>query len=330
MEPIITLALPKGSLNTVGRGNTQSLLLEAGYDILGYEPGKEDEPNLRIANDPEIRVVLSRPQSMPLELKLGATDAGILGQDWAKEAELDGISLEEVANLEYGQTSVVVAAEREFVEQGEIYQRLFGTRDNLGRVRAFTEFVNVASEYFKNLPEYREAYGNLNPRIWQRGARSGTNRFFTIFGSDGLTESSVTKGLADLVVDVSQTGNSLRRLGLEIVDVVMNSEACLYSTRGLNGRKAQKVEEIARNLIGVVEARKRYYVVFDVQTSDVPGMNSYLFEKQLFSEEPTINPGTNYSQYSILVGRDVWPRISGELAVLGAKSIVRLTPQQVI
>src|SRR3989344_2201974 len=119
MEPIITLALPKGSLNTIGRGNTQSLLLEAGYDIVGYEPGREDESGLRILNDPEIRAVLSRPQSMPREIEKGAEDVGILGQDWVREASLEGISLDEVLALDYGRTRLVVAAKKEI--PGDVY-----------------------------------------------------------------------------------------------------------------------------------------------------------------------------------------------------------------
>jgi len=328
MEPIITLALPKGSLNTIGRGNTQSLLLEAGYDIVGYEPGREDESGLRILNDPEIRAVLSRPQSMPREIEKGAEDVGILGQDWVREASLEGISLDEVLALDYGRTRLVVAAKKEI--PGDVYSQLFGTRQDPRNVAVYTELACIVRNYFQNLPQYSAVYGNLIPTIKQRGADSGDNPYFSIFGSDGLTESYVSKGLADLIVDVSQTGSSLRKLGLEVVDTVLESEACLFTSPRLNGRKQAKVDELKRNLEGVVEARKKYYVVFDVENPNIAAMNGYLAENQLFSDEPTINPGEQYSQYSILVGRDVWPRLSGELAALGAKSIVRLTPQQVI
>ena len=102
----IKLGLPKGSLNTVGRGNTHQLFLDAGYDIQGYEPGNESI--VRIANDPEIITFLTRPQSAPVELSRGMLDAAIIGKDWVEEESVNGAEIREIGDLEYGSTRLVI------------------------------------------------------------------------------------------------------------------------------------------------------------------------------------------------------------------------------
>ncbi|MGL6298085.1 MAG: ATP phosphoribosyltransferase, partial [Methanobacteriaceae archaeon] len=78
VEIKIVLGLPKGSLNNVNRGNTYKLFTDAGYDVKGYEPGKESY-EITIANDSEIKAYLTRPQSTPVELNRGMVDIAIVG-----------------------------------------------------------------------------------------------------------------------------------------------------------------------------------------------------------------------------------------------------------
>lgn len=86
-ESKLRLALMKGSLNTVGRGNTYQVLQDAGYDMEGYEPGKEsNRPVMR--NDRTIDCFLGRPQSAPYEIFNSIVDAGIIASDWVMECLL--------------------------------------------------------------------------------------------------------------------------------------------------------------------------------------------------------------------------------------------------
>nr|WP_243687877.1 hypothetical protein [Methanobacterium formicicum] len=87
MEKII-LGLPKGSLNNVNRGNTYQLFVDAGYEVRGYEPGKE-ENEITILNDPEIKGFLTRPQSAPVELNRQILDLAIIGEDWVREESVN-------------------------------------------------------------------------------------------------------------------------------------------------------------------------------------------------------------------------------------------------
>ena len=87
----IRLALPKGSLNNPDRGFTQKYFINAGYDIRGYSPSQESNKRVRIANDPEIKVLISRPEDVPLELSNGVVDIAITGEDWVRERTIRNI-----------------------------------------------------------------------------------------------------------------------------------------------------------------------------------------------------------------------------------------------
>jgi len=85
-KKFIKLGLPKRSLNNIERGNnTYQLLKNAGYDIRGYLPTKEDEFELSIKNDAEIIPFLIRPQNAAIELKMGFLDVVIGSEDWVQE-----------------------------------------------------------------------------------------------------------------------------------------------------------------------------------------------------------------------------------------------------
>src|SRR3989338_6692483 len=107
----IKLGLPKGSLNTRGRGNTQEVFMDAGYDIQGYEPGNESDKRLYLANDPEIIAFLTRPQSAPVELSRQLLDIAIVGEDWVSEESVNSKEngIRRIGDLEYGRTRLVIA-----------------------------------------------------------------------------------------------------------------------------------------------------------------------------------------------------------------------------
>ncbi len=109
MEKIV-LGLPKGSLNNINRGNTYQLFVDAGYEVKGYEPGKE-ENEINIVNDPEIKAFLTRPQSAPVELNREILDLAIIGEDWVREESVntEGEPIRKIGDLNYGQTRLIVA-----------------------------------------------------------------------------------------------------------------------------------------------------------------------------------------------------------------------------
>jgi len=109
------MGLPKGSLNKKERGNTQQIFLDAGYDILGYEPGKESYKNLCIENDLEIEPKLCRPQDALRNLVRGWLDIAIIGEDWVKEKSTirNSSAVRKIGDLDYGKTRLVIGIPKE-------------------------------------------------------------------------------------------------------------------------------------------------------------------------------------------------------------------------
>ncbi|MEN4006513.1 MAG: ATP phosphoribosyltransferase [Methanobacteriaceae archaeon] len=328
MEKIV-LGLPKGSLNNVNRGNTYQLFVDAGYEIKGYEPGKE-ENEIIIANDLEIKAFLSRPQSMPVELNRGILDLAIVGEDWVREesVNLEGEPIIKIGDLEYGQTDLIVAVPTE-----DPYDNLTEFfRANAERktpVLCFTEYPNLARQHFMQNDGYRELFGDSKPLVQVRGLWNGDNKKVQIINSDGATEVYIAKG-ADLVVDNTQTGGSLKKAGLKIIETIMKSSAGLYAGPGCKGRKAQKAKTMFEQLFGAIEARKYFDVKFNISNDTVDEVNGFLVSRHFCSNEPTVVKGKSFSQVNVLIPKTKFPAMLRGIKSYGASAIVRENVKQYV
>jgi ATP phosphoribosyltransferase-like protein len=325
MSQGIKLLLPKGSLNKPGRGDTCGLLKQSGYDMDGYEPGKESDKRMDVRNDPEIEVMLARPQSMPNELLLGFADLAICGTDWVVE-ETNGEGIERIADLGYGKTRIVFA-----VSQEAGYHGLESFLEDNPKVICFAEYVNTAARAIAATEAYKARFGDRGPMKIFRGNVFGDNQDVKVIMSDGVTEGYIAKG-ANLVLDNTQTGSTLREYGLKVLEQIADSSAGLYASSEAmkDSWKRQKAEEIADQLLGAVEARKKDYVVFNVPKTRLGVVIDYITKERLFAEEPTLSEGRDYCQVSVLVPKARWPEISRDLRKIGATSIMRYQPQQLM
>lgn len=248
IERIIRLGLPKGSLNTPGRGNTYEVLLNAGYDIRGYEPGKESDQDLRIENDPEIIPRLSRPQSAALELARGFSDIALAGEDLIRETTVIGANnnIRRIGSLEYGGITVVFAVSNEsnYVSLSDVIETSINRQ-----ILCCSEYIGLTRQAFMRNATYRAIYGDKSPLVQMRGFTNGENEQVQILYSDGATEGYIAKG-ADIITDNSQTGNSLRRYNLRVLEPIMQSTVGLYTGPSCVGWKEAKAQEIFERLKG--------------------------------------------------------------------------------
>lgn len=308
----IKLGLPKGSLNTPGRGNTQQVLLDAGYDVRGYEPGKESDRSLSIANDPEIKPFLTRPQSVPVELSRGLLDIAITGEDWIQEETVSGAQngIRRIGDLEYGRTRLVVA-----VPSDTTYESLsdFFITLNEERVRkqgkpilCFTEYVNLTRRQFMQNEAYQAIFGNQTPLVQVRGLVNGKNRLVQILNSDGVTEGYIAKG-ADIIVDNTQSGSTLREYGLRELEQITESSVGLYAGPTCVGWKERKAQEIFEQLQGAVVGKRYFDVKFNIPSTYVAKLRDYLISAGLCADEPTITRGKRFAAVNILIPRNRFP-----------------------
>ena len=229
---LLKLGIPKGSLQEA----TLDLLARAGWKVtLGsrsYVPAIDDA---------EINCLLVRAQEMPRYVESGALDAGITGHDWVVETHADVAELAEFlyAKQRLARVKWVLAVS----EDSSIRE----PRDLEGAVIA-TEVVGITAEYL---------------------ARHGVKA--RVEFSWGATEVKVPQ-LADAIVEVTETGSSLRANHLRILDTVLESSTVFIMNRKAaeDPAKREKADNLVLMLQGAIAAATRVGLMLNVRRDDLP------------------------------------------------------------
>jgi ATP phosphoribosyltransferase len=234
----LRLGIPKGSLQE----STLQLFAAAGLKV--YTNGRSYSAT---TDDPEIECMLIRAQEMARYVEHGALDAGLTGLDWVKESALE---VEAVADLVYakqsrGKVRWVLAA-----PEDSPYKR---AEDLAGCIIA-TELVSVTKDYFsaRNVPVQVEF-------------------------SWGATEVKPPV-LADAIVEVTETGSSLKANRLRIIDTVLESNTQIIANEKAWAEpgKRQKIENLALMLRGAMDAQGRVGLMLNVRRSDLQSVIAVL------------------------------------------------------
>ena len=214
MANLLRLGIPKGSLQNA----TIDLFKRAGWNI--YTDGRSYFPSI---DDSDVECMLIRAQEMARYVDHGVLDAGLTGIDWVVESGLDVTSVTSLTYAKQSRTKVrwVLA-----VPEGSGFEK---AEDLEGKTIA-TELVEVSKRYF---------------------AEKGVN--VKVEFSWGATEVKPPK-LADAIVEVTETGSSLKANHLKIIDTVMESETHLIAGKATlaDPWKREKINQIA------ADAARRY------------------------------------------------------------------------
>lgn len=243
MAERLMLGIPKGSLQEA----TIALFERAGWRI--YANGRSYFPSI---DDPEIECMLIRAQEMARYVDKGVLDAGLTGIDWVVES---GRKVASVTSLTYSKQTQTKVRWVLAVPENSPYEK---AEDLAGKVIA-TELVEVTRQYFegKKVPVKVEF-------------------------SWGATEVKPPT-LADAIVEITETGSSLRANRLRIIDTVMESETHLIANPDAyrDAWKKQKIDNLALMLNGAIAARGRVGLMMNAQKKDLerilallPSLNS--------------------------------------------------------
>ena len=229
---LLKLGLPKGSLEKP----TIELFEKAGWRI--STSGRSYFPSI---DDPAIRCSFMRPQEMSRYFEAGALDAGITGQDWVVESESD---VHVVCDLVYSKVSLQGTRWVLVVRDDSPVQR---AEDLRGKIVA-TELVKVTERFF-----------------------AGRGIDVDVEFSWGATEAKVAEGLVDAIVDVTETGSTLRANKLRIVEDLLPSNPQLVAARSAwaDPAKREKLEQIALLLRGALEAQGKVGIKLNARKADV-------------------------------------------------------------
>jgi ATP phosphoribosyltransferase len=288
---LLQFGIPKGSLENA----TVDLFKKAGWQISissrSYFPGVDDE---------EMNCKLIRPQEMGKYVQRGTIDAGIAGRDWIRENESDVV---EVCEMVYSKVSrrparwVLVVNKDSRVEKPE----------DLHGATISTELVGFTKRYFaeRNIP-------------------------VTVEFSWGATEAKVVDGLCDAIVEVTETGSTIKANGLRIVCDLMESVPVLVANRAswADPWKREKIETIATLLKSALAAEGMVGLKMNAPNSVVEAITKIL---------PSLNNPTVAHLYnsdwvsieSILPEKDV-RTIVPDLIKLGAQGIVEYPLNKII
>ncbi|MGB9432488.1 MAG: ATP phosphoribosyltransferase [Candidatus Acidiferrum sp.] len=228
---LLKLGIPKGSLQDA----TIDLLARAGWKVTlssrSYVPA---------IDDPEMNCLLVRAQEMARYVETGALDAGITGHDWVQETGADVLELAELvyARQRLARVKWVLAVPED--------SAIRTPRDLEGKVIA-TEVVGITQQYL---------------------AKHGVKA--RVEFSWGATEVKVPQ-LADAIVEVTETGSSLRANRLRIMDTVLESSTVFIMNRksANDPTKREKAESLVLMLQGAIAAATRVGLMLNVRREDL-------------------------------------------------------------
>ncbi len=286
----LKLGIPKGSLQDA----TIALFERAGWRI--FANGRSYFPQI---DDVEIECMLVRAQEMARYVEHGALDAGLTGNDWVLENESD---VERITSLTYSKVSRGTVKWVLAVPEDSPFQR---PEDLAGKIIA-TELVEFTKRYF-----------------------AGRNIPVKVEFSWGATEVKPPT-LADAIVEVTETGSSLKANRLRIIETLMESETQLIANRTAyaDAWKREKIDNLALMLNAAMTAQGRVGLMLNVAeedlvnvTAQLPALNSPTVSQLSSGKGFALNTILHESEV-----RDVIPR----LKAAGATGIVEYPLSKVV
>ncbi len=287
----LKLGVPKGSLQDA----TIEIFGRAGWHIRlmdrSYFPTIDDE---------EISCYLIRAQEISRYVESGVLDLGLTGKDWILENESDVVLVEE---LVYSKVSRRPARWVLAVPEDSPIRVL---QDMEGK-RVATELVNFT----------RRLFSDLGIRV-------------DVEFSWGATEAKVLEGLADAVVEVTETGSTLRANGLRVVEELMTSVPQLIANKEAweEPWKRRKIEQIRLLLNGAMAAYKKVGLKMNVAQEDIPRVVQVLPSLKA----PTISQlyGQDWFAIETIVDEELVRELVPKLQEAGAQGIIEYSLNKVI
>ncbi len=290
IEPL-KLGIPKGSLQNA----TIALFKRSGWNI--NVNGRSYFPEI---NDDTIECAICRAQEMSRYVENGTMDAGLTGKDWIAENHSD---VRVVEDLIYSKVSSRPARWVLAVPYDSDVKNL----EDLGGKKIATELVEYTKGYFaeRNIP-------------------------VSVEFSWGATEAKVVSGLADAIVEVTETGSTIKAHGLRIIHELMQTNTQLIANREAwkNPQKREKIQQIALLLQGALRGEKLVGLKMNVSRENLedvvgllPSLNaptvSPLYQSEWFAVESVVHTH---------VVRDLIPK----LLKSGAEGIIEFPLNKVV
>jgi ATP phosphoribosyltransferase len=288
---VLRLGIPKGSLQE----QTIELFRRAGWRITvssrSYFPA---------VDDPDISCLLIRAQEMARYVEKGVLDAGLTGLDWVLENESD---VEIVSELVYSRATFQRARWVLAVPEGSRIRRI----EDCANATIATELVGFTSRYFHD-----------------RGVP------VKVEFSWGATEAKVIEGLADALVDITETGSTLKANGLRIVETLLETSTRLIANKVAmrEPAKRDKVRQIALLLQGALNAESMVGIKMNVAEGNLERLIALLPSLKA----PTVARlhGTDWFAVESVISESVVRDLIPRLIATGADGIIEYPLNKIV
>jgi ATP phosphoribosyltransferase len=290
---MLKLVIPKGSLEE------QTLRLLEAADLT-VRRGSSRDYHGRIDDDRIERVSLLRPQEIPTYVQDGLFDLGITGQDWIAETGADVVELASLAYAKSGTghgTKIVLAVPGDHPANS--------AKELPAGTRISTEFEHLTQRYFDDL-------GIPVRVVWSFGA----------------TEAKVPE-IVDAIVDVTETGSTLRAHGMKIIETLMTSEPVLVANREAAQESAKRaaMDDLTTLLLGALRAEGRVLIKLNVSEQALQAVLAVVPSMKA----PTVSPLSEggYAIETVAEKRSVNTLIP-QLKAAGATDILELPIAKIV
>lgn len=290
---MLKLVIPKGSLERATFELFEAADLKVARGSDREYRGSVDDPRIE-------SVAILRPQEIPMYVEDGFFDIGVTGEDWIAET---GSNVVKVTALNYSKQTdrpvkIVLAVPHD--------AGVTSPEQIKPESRISTEFPNLTKAYFEKL--------GIPVRV---------------FLSYGATEAKVPE-IVDAIVDLTETGSTLRRHGMDIVDVLMESRTQLIANpkAWADPTKRQAIEELTILLQGAVDARGKVLVKLNVDESNLEAVVELLPAMRA----PTVSQlaETGFFAVETIVPKSTINTLIPRLKALGAEDILEIPVTKIV
>jgi ATP phosphoribosyltransferase len=291
MNDEIRFVIPKGSLEE----QTIKFLKLADLEVIRKSP-RDYNPKIKDFRISTVKVL--RPQEIPQYVAAGYFDLGITGLDWVRET---GSEVRIVAELPYSKT----ASEKVKIVLAVHEQSTVKTpRDLKQGSRISTEYPNLAKQYF---------------------AQVGVS--VDIFLSYGATEAKVPD-IMDGIVELTETGETLKRGGLKVIDIILESSTVLIANEESYLARHRSIDDIKTLILGAIDAQSRALIKMNVPERKL---------KEIIAILPTMKAPsvaklfeTDYYAVESVVAKEQINELIPKLKQHGAEDILELSISKIV
>lgn len=192
------------------------------FEDMGYgcpDFYKDDRKLIKESVENQVRYLLVKPSDVGIYVERGAADIGVVGKDVILESKPD---IYELLDLKIGKCSLAVAGKNGYIENGDAV------------LRVATKYVNVTQDYYQSL-----------------------NREIEIIKLNGSIELAPLLGVADVIVDIVETGTTLRENNMSVFTYIHPSSARLVANKSNYKFKGGQIDEIVRRMGEIVDENER-------------------------------------------------------------------------